>query len=87
MAWQRSSSGRNVAFDKKRTARDTPSPAYKAELDSPIQPLRHWRHCIVVDPGIIEWSGRDPLFDELVEKYVDYLDNSSVPRVNPECSA
>lgn len=41
----------NGAFNKNGSARDSPSPTCKDDLDESRRHLRHWRHCIVNGPG------------------------------------
>lgn len=69
----------NDTFDKKGTVRETPSPTHNAALNSLIQHLRRWRRCIIAGPGEAQCWGLNRRFDEIVEKYTDYLDDRSVP--------
>lgn len=71
-----------IIFWKGGPVRETPSPTYKAELESPVQHLRHWRHCFVVGPAIADCRGLVPRFGDFAEKHTGYIDNRSVPRVS-----
>lgn len=73
----------NQVSDNRREVRNTPIADYNVHIDRFVNCMQQWGHCLVIGPGSTKSWDLQPRFDEVTQRYIDYLEERTVPRINP----